>query len=103
MKNIIAKIRAIDKDTLCRTILQFLAYVNQIIALIGQTTWASAAWYQWLSFGFTAAITIVTWWNNNDITAFARLGTKVLDALEDGKITEEEVKGLLEKESSEQK
>lgn len=96
MKNLISKIKAIDKKTLCRTILQFLAYVNQIIALIGQTTWANAAWYQWLSFGFTAAITIVTWWNNNDITAFARLATRVLDALEDGKITEEEVKSLLD-------
>lgn len=96
MKCIIEKIKAIDKKTLCRTILQFLAYVNQIIALIGQTTWANAEWYQWVSFGFTAAITIVTWWNNNDITAFARLGTRVLDALEDGTITEEEVIALLD-------
>ena len=97
MKNLISKIKAIDKKTLCRTILQFLAYVNQIIALIGQTTWANAGWYQWLSFGFTATITIVTWWNNNDITAFARLGTRVLDALEDGKLTKEEVIEMLEK------
>lgn len=96
MKNLISKIKFIDKKTLCRTVLQFLAYVNQIIALIGQTTWANAGWYQWLSFGFTAAITIVTWWNNNDFTGFARLGTRVLDALEDGKITEEEVKSLLD-------
>ena len=96
MKCVIAKIKAIDKKTLCRTFLQFLAYVNQIIALIGQTTWANAEWYQWVSFGFTAAITIVTWWNNNDITAFARLGTRVLDALEDGTITEEEVIALLD-------
>ena len=97
MKNLISKIKAIDKKTLCRTILQFLAYVNQIIALIGQTTWANAAWYQWVSFGFTAAITIVTAWENNDWTYFAKLGTKVLDALEDGKLTKEEVIEMLEK------
>lgn len=101
MKNLISKIKAIDKKTLCRTILQFLAYVNQIIALIGQTTWASSQWYQWLSFGFTSAITIVTWWNNNDITAFARLGTRVLDALKDGKLTKEEVIEMLEKSNKE--
>ena len=94
--NIIKAIRS-KKGTIVRTALQVLAYVNQIVALAGMSTFASAAWYQWLSAGVTIAITILNWWENNDFTAFAQTGTKVLDALEDGKITIEEVNAIFEK------
>lgn len=95
MKKFFEWLKSLDKGTILRTILQALAYVNQIVALIGQTSFASAEWYQWLSLGVTFVITAITWWYNNDITSAAQWGTKVLEALKDGKITEEEVKELL--------
>ena len=84
-----------DKGTIIRTVLQILAYINQLVALIGKTTFASADWYQWLSLGLTFLITALTWWYNNDITSAAKWGSKVMDALKDGKITVDEVKELL--------
>lgn len=84
-----------EKGTIVRTILQVCAIVNQIIAVIGMTTFATAPWYQWVSVIVTFVITTVNWWENNDFTSFAKLGTKVVDALEDGKITSDEVLDIL--------
>ena len=95
MTKIWLKLKEIDKGTLTRTILMVLAYANQIIAIFGASSFASAAWYQWLSLGITAAISFINAWQNNDFTYFAKLGTNVLDALEDGKVTEDEVKEIL--------
>lgn len=94
MKKIIAWIRS-EKGTIVRSGLQALAYINQFIAIIGQSSFANAAWYQWVSLIVTFLITALNWWENNDFTAFAKLAGKVLDALEDGKITEDEVKKIL--------
>ena len=46
---------------------------------------------------------LVSAWENNDWTYYAKLGTGVLDALEDGKITVEEVQELLDKHKVEEK
>lgn len=94
-KKIIDGLKSNDRGTVFRTVLQILAYINQLIALIGRTSFADAAWYQWVSVGITFAITAVTWWYNNDITSAAKWGSKVMDALKDGKLTEDEVKDLL--------
>lgn len=82
--------------TIVRTILQVLAYANQVVALIGQTTFASAVWYQWVTFGLTLAITIISYWYNNDWTNFAKVSSEIFDMLKDGKITEDEVKKFLD-------
>ena len=82
--------------TIVRTILQVLAYANQVVALIGQTTFASAVWYQWVSFGLTLAITIISYWYNNDWTNFAKVSSEIFDMLKDGKITEDEVKKFVD-------
>ena len=82
--------------TIIRTVLQILAYANQVVALIGQTTFASAVWYQWVSFGVTLAITIISYWYNNDWTNFAKVSSEIFDMLKDGKITEDEVKKFLD-------
>ena len=85
--------------TIVRTILQVLAYANQVVALIGQTTFASAVWYQWVSFGLTLAITIISYWYNNDWTNFAKVSSEIFDMLKDGKITEDEVKKFVDNHS----
>ena len=95
MKKIIEKIKKIDKGTMIRTAAQVIAYINQTVALIGSTSFASAAWYQWLSVGATFLSTAFSWWYNNDITSAARWGSEVVDALKDGKLSEDEVKHLL--------
>ena len=102
MKNIIAKIKSLDKGTICRTILQFLAYVNQIVAIIGSTTFTNAMWYQILTVVLTIAVTAVTYWYNNDWTNFAQLSTDVYDMLKDGEITEEELNEFMKKHKKEE-
>ena len=47
-------------------------------------------------FGITLVITVLSYWYNNDWTSAAKLGSKVIDALKDGKVTKEEVNNLLE-------
>lgn len=97
MKKFWEWLKSLDKGTILRTVLQILAYANQIVAIIGSTSFANAEWYQWLSVGITFAITAITWWYNNDFTSAAQWGTRVLEALKDGKITEDEIKELLGK------
>ena len=89
--------KKIDKGTIIRTVTLIIALANQFVAVIGASTFASAAWYQILSLAVTAVTAIFTAWKNNDFTYFAQLGTGVLHALKDGKITEDEVKELLAK------
>lgn len=97
MKKIIEKIKTLDKGTIIRTIALTLALANQAVAIIGATSFANAVWYQVFSLVVTIAMSLFTAWKNNDFSYFAKLGTGVLHALQDGKITEDEVKELLEK------
>lgn len=102
MKKLIEKIKSLDKGTIIRTILFICAIGNQIVAVIGMSSFASEFWYQILSVVFTAIITIITAWKNNNFTYFAQLTGAVLTALKDGKITKEEVLELLQKASKEE-
>jgi len=43
----------------------------------------------------TFALSALCAWKNNDFTWAAKVGTSVMQALKDGKITEDEVKGIL--------
>lgn len=97
MKKIIEKLKTVDKGTWIRTITLILALANQFIAVVGATSFASAEWYQIASIVITVATALFAGWKNNDWTHFAQLGTGVLRALKDGRITEDEVKALLEK------
>ena len=94
---LIEKIKTVDKGTIIRTVTLILALANQFVAVIGATTFANAVWYQVVSFAVTIATALFAAWKNNDFTYFAKLGTGVLRALQDGKITEDEVKELLKK------
>lgn len=89
--------KKIDKGTIVRTVTLILALANQTVAIVGATTFANAVWYQALTIAVTIATALFTAWKNNDFTRFAQLGTDVLRALKDGKITEDEVKELLNK------
>ena len=97
MKKILEKLKGVDKGTIIRSAVLVLAIINQVIAVLGATSFASAMWYQIVSIIATIAAALISAWENNDWTYFAKLGTKVLDALEDGKLTKEEVIEMLEK------
>lgn len=97
MKKLIQKIKSIDKGTFTRTIALGLAIANQIIAVIGSTSFASAVWYQVASVVMTILTSALAAWENNDFTYFAQLTSKVFNALKDGKITVDEVLSLVDK------
>lgn len=102
MKKIIEKIKSLDKGTILRTILMVLATINQIVALIGQTTFAASSWYQWLSFAITLVTMIITYWYNNDWSKLSQVARDVFDMLKDGKITKDEVEKLIKKNKKEE-
>lgn len=87
--------KKIDKGTIIRTCTLIIAIVNQIVAAIGATSYASSAWYQIFSIVATTISAVWSAWENNDFTYYARLGTAVLDALEDGTITPDEIEKII--------
>lgn len=95
--NIKTKIASVDNGTLARSITLIIAIANQIVAIVGASTFATSTWYQVSSIIVTAVTSIINAWENNDWTYYAKLGTGILDALEDGKITADEVQELLNK------
>lgn len=48
--------------------------------------------------GLISAFALAVWnaWKNNDFTFAAKVGTKVMNAIKDGKITADEVKDFLD-------
>lgn len=97
MSKIIEKIKSLKASTKIRTILQILAYVNQLIALLGNTTFANNVAYQWISFAFTVVITALSYWYNNDWSKAAQVCGDIFDMLKDGKITADELSAFIAK------
>lgn len=97
MKKIIEKLKAVGAGTIIRTILQFLVYVNQFVALLGMKSFADSPIYQWITFGITIVITVLSYWFNNDWTNGALLVKDVFDMLKDGKVTPEEIQAFVAK------
>lgn len=95
MKKIFQKLKSLDKGTIIRTVLQILVYINQIVALIGNTTFAATPWYQWTSLIVTILITAITYWYNNDWSNGALLVRDIFDMVKDGKITKEEIDNFI--------
>lgn len=93
MKKILDRIKSLDKGTIIRTLVLIVTIINQVVAFISQ----SSGWYLGLSITALVISAVIAWWNNNDITPAAQLATKILNAMQDGKISAEEVKELLEK------
>lgn len=89
--------KKIDKGTICRTVLQVAAYINQFIAIIGMSSFASNPIYQWITFGVTLIVTVVTYWYNNDWTNLALCARDIFDMLQDGKIDQKELEEFVEK------
>lgn len=69
--------------------------VSAIVTLLMEILGASAP-LEIIALVCTFALSGVCAWKNNDFTWAAKVGTNVMNALKDGKITEDEVKGILE-------
>ncbi len=99
MKKILDRIKSLDKGTIIRTLVLIVTIINQVVAFISQ----SSGWYLGLSITALVISAVIAWWNNNDITPAAQLATKMLNAMQDGKISAEEVKELLDKQKEKEK
>lgn len=97
MNKWITKITQLDKSTLVRSVLLIVSHINQIVAFVGQTSFASSTVYQVASLIFTLVMSTIAAWKNNDFTHIAQLSTEVYNSLKDGKLEESEIKELLNK------
>lgn len=91
MKNI----KGVKFGAVLRIVLQVLAYINQFLIIVGQSPLGDNPIYIWTSFGVLIATTLISYWYNNDWSKMAKLIGRVFKLLEDGKITEDEIKDLL--------
>lgn len=94
MKNL--KIKA---GTIARIVALVVALANQCLALFGQGALPFTSWtaYQVATFVLTVTVGFINAWYNNDFTQAARLTGALLDAIQDGKVTSEEVSQILDK------
>lgn len=75
-----------------RLIAMAVSFIATIVLSILPDTAASV---EWVSLSATFALAVWNAWKNNDFTAAAKVGTAVMHAIKDGKITEEDVKTIL--------
>lgn len=87
----------IQKGTILRTAALVIAIINQIFAVLANTFVTEQLWYQIATLVVTIVTVLLNWWQNNDFTPAARLATEVLNAMEDGKLTQDEIKEIVEK------
>lgn len=87
----------VKASTIARLAALAVALVNQGLAVFGQDIlpFTENMAYQIVSLTITVIVVAVNAWYNNDITHVAILSGKVFDALNDGKLTEEEIEAVL--------
>lgn len=73
----------IKSDTIARTIVLFLALVNQVLAVTGKEVlpFTNDEVYQLVSLVATVITSGVAWWKNNSFTTKARRADIYLDTL----------------------
>ena len=66
-----------DKGTVTRTVVLFIAIINQALTLFGKSPLPidSAQATDIISTAFTVVTALIAWWKNNDFTDAAREGT----------------------------
>jgi SPP1 family holin len=94
----------IKTATIARIGALVVTLINQCLAIFGKGSlpFTENMVYQIISLILTAAVTAVNCWYNQDITKIALITGKIFDALNDGKITEEELESILEYAESEE-
>ncbi len=92
----------IKMSTIARVAALAVALINQCLALFGKGAipFSENMAYQVVTLLATVVIAAINAWYNNDFTRVARLCGGVFDALSDGKISEDEIKAILEKDAN---
>ena len=74
--------KAIDKGTLTRTVLLWLAIINQILTALGINPLPLDD--NTVSTVITTVFALWAWWKNNDFTHAAKKGTELTKSLKNG-------------------
>ena len=84
MKKKTINFEGVSPETWARTLVLFLALVNQLLAILGkgQIEFVENDIYQICSLIFTFVSAIVSWWKNNSFSASAQNGDAVMHAYE---------------------
>lgn len=79
--------KKLDAGTVARTIVLFIALLNQIFAISGIAVLDinENDVYQLVSLLFTVASAVLSWWKNNSFTEEAVEGDKLMKELKGGK------------------
>ena len=85
-----------DKGTIIRTALEVCALANQLVALIGRTSFADNPTYQIISFIITAIASGIVYWYNNDWTKLALMCGEIFTMVKDGKVEDKEVEKFID-------
>lgn len=83
-----------------RTVIQLLAYVNQVLILFADLPFAQSFAYQIVSLIVTIFITLLGYWYNNDWSNIARASSEVYDIIKDGTISTDEIQDYISKKRS---
>lgn len=88
--------KKVDKGTIIRTIVEVCALANQLVAVIGSSSFASNPVYQIVSFIITAVASGIVYWYNNDWTKLALMCGQIFELTKDGSLEEKEVEKFIE-------
>lgn len=87
-----------DTGLIIRIVVLVAALINQVLVATGKNPlpFADETIYELASVIVTVAVTVYSAWKNNNVTNFAKVAQKVLDALKKGQITIDAVETLLD-------
>lgn len=73
----------VSADTIARTIVLFIALVNQFLVMAGinPIPYADSEIYEFVSYLFTGTAAVLSWWKNNSFTPSAIEADKVMKEL----------------------
>ena len=72
-----------NAETIARTVVLFLALVNQFLLMTGKNPipYADSEIYEFISYLFTGVAAVITWWKNNSFTPAAIEADKLMKEL----------------------
>lgn len=74
-----------NAETITRTVVLFLALINQFLVMTGKNPipYADSEIYEFISYLFMGAAAIISWWKNNSFTPEAIEADKVMKELKE--------------------
>lgn len=81
----VLNLKGVSRETWIRTIVMLIAFANQLLVTFGKTskTIEIDDWFVYVSYVFTAATAVRSWWKNNSFTNKAQEADKFLRSDDD--------------------